>query len=189
MQYEKKNEESVKEIRRLEGEIASLHVELEQLKLHNGKLESEAKRLADGYEHNFEELSKSNARKFKSLSQRFQEVARVLTEELREQLVTLRQEASSWPQWISEVALQATSVIQARNYTSVATHSNVSLFNREEMLEFEVEELRKELLTAKKENFELKYENKKLQDRRTTAHEKQKELRAEIDRLNAMVRR
>lgn len=68
--------------------------------------------------------------------------------------------------------------MQSRSNLSVVTHSNLSLFNREEMLEFEVEELRKELLATKKDNFELKYENKKLQDRRAAAHEKQKELRA-----------
>lgn len=113
----------------------------------------------------------------------------MLTDELREQLATVRQEVSCWPQWISEMALQATSVMQARSNVSVVTHSNISLFNREEMLEFEVEELRKELLVAKKENFELKYENKKLQNRRATAHEKQKELRAEIERLNEVMKR
>jgi len=112
----------------------------------------------------------------------------VITEELREQLATVRKEVNCWPKWIGEIALHATSVMQNRNNVSVVTHSGISLFNREEMLEFEAEELRKELLSIKKENFELKYENKKLQDRRTAAHEKQRELRAEIERLNEAVK-
>ena len=60
----------------------------------------------------------------------------MLTEELREQLATIKQEVKYWPQWINELAVQANTVMQARSNVSVVTHSNISLFNREEMLEF-----------------------------------------------------
>lgn len=83
MQYEKKNEENVREIRRMETELANLHAELEQFKVHSGKLEDELKKMSESYEQDIKELTVGHQLKLKVASERLYEVLRALTEDFR----------------------------------------------------------------------------------------------------------